>query len=551
MWSGLANPAVIAVGAMFVISEALSRTGALGFLGNMLGELGRRGRRRILGAMMVSAAILSAFVNNTTVVLVGLPIVLAMCERLDHPPSRYLIPLSYASIAGGMMTLIGTSTNVIVAEAGGEAVARYLPKHVFEPGMWSFFPMGVIFVVVGVVYMAYVGVRLLPDRVALSMTLSRGIPKDYVTEAEVLADSSLVGRTLADLRARHPGLRILQLIRDDVIRVPQPQLELEVGDVLLVKGGAAEIMDLQTITGAALLPEIESGELRLRQVDSTLAEVIVPPSSRWIGRPVSEVGFRARYGVSVMAVQRHGHHIRQKVGELPVEPADILLVQGTVASLRNLRASDNLILIEGVGREVKIRRRAPLALGGLLLFVGLVSSGFMTIDVAAVFTATALVVSRCLTLQEAFDAIDWNVIFMLAGALALGAAMDKVGLAKDAATGILDTLGTQNPWILVGVLYIVTATLTDFLSNQAAAALMIPIVVRASEKLDFNPQTLLYTVAFAASAAFMTPMGYQTNLLVYSPGGYRFRDFMTAGAPLRLLFWILATLLIPVFYPPS
>ena len=543
MWAGLSHKAVVAVAGMFVVSVGVSRTGAVAFLGDALSHIAASGRRRIVAVMMIVVAVMSAFVNNTTVVLVCLPVVLTMCERMDHPPSRYLIPLSFAAIFGGMMTMVGTSTNIVVAEVGHAADPE------FHPGMWDFFPVGVLFVIVGVAYMTLVGLRLLPDRVALSMTLSRGIPTEYVTEAEVLQDSSLAGRLLGEVAEKY-RLRVLQLVRNDIIEVPAPDMELRVGDVLLVKGGASQIIDLSSGAGTALLPGVDEADIKARRVGMTLAEVIVPPSSRWIDRRVDEIGFRARYRVSVIAVQRHGHHVRQKVGELRVEPADMLLVQGTVESLRNLRASENLILVEGVQDQVKERTKAPLALAVLCGFVVLVSTGATDIATGAVIAAVAMVLSRCLTVQQAYSAPDWNVLFLLAGFLAMGTALETVGLATDAADGLVGLLHGAPAWVIVGAVYLFVAFMSDLLSNQAIATLMIPIVVKASVGFGWNSQTLLMAVAFAASAAFLTPVGYQTNLLVYAPGGYRFRDFIVVGLPLRFAFAVIAAIAIPMAYSP-
>ncbi len=549
LWAGFAHPAVIAIAAMFVVSAGISRTGALGFLGEELSNtVAARGQRYILLLMMFSVALISAFTNNTTVVLVGLPVVLSMCEKIGHPPSRYLIPLSFASIFGGMTTLIGTSTNVVVAEVGRKVVKETYGADLFNPGMWDFTPMGGVFVVAGVLYMAFLGVRLLKDRVALSMTLSRGVPSQYVTEAEIVPGSSLIGRTLGEV-ARKYEIRVMQLVRDDVIEIPKTDTPLQVGDALILRGAPNQIVQLGE-TGASLLAGAESEDVRTRGIDVTLAEVIVPPGSRWIDRRVSEIGLRSRYGVSVIALQRHGHHVRQKVGDFRVESADMLLVQGTVESLRNLRASENLILVEGVEGEVQTRTKAPVALAILLGFVLLVSTGFLHLATGAVAAAAAMVLFRCITPQQAYNSFDWNVLLLLAGFLGMGTAMEQVGLAAKAAEGLMAVLSDAPFAVVVIALYSLTAFLSDVLTNAAVAALMTPIVVRAAKLMEVAPEPFLMTVAFAASAAFLTPVGYQTNLLVYGPGGYRFQDFVRVGLPLRVLFILLAGILIPIFYPP-
>ncbi len=549
LWSKASDTTVIAVGAMFVIAGAVSRTGALGFLAAVFERQASRGHRRTLTFLMLIVAALSAVTNNTAVVLVFLPVVLGMCERIEHPPSRYLIPLSYASIFGGMTTLIGTSTNILVAEQGAKAVAHIDGGHSFNPGLWDFAPVGVAFVITGITYMVLVGHRLLPNRVALSMTLSRGTLRDYVTEAEILPGSSLAGHTLDDLKARLPGVRLLQMIRDGVLLVPRSDLKLRVADVLLVKGKAGELLDLSHEGYAALLSGIEPDDVETRAVDTTLAELIIPPRSRVIGRRIDRIGLRARHGISVVAVQRHGHHLRQKVGALVVEPADMLLVQGSVERLRSLRDSDDFILVEGIEHKPALRGRAPVALAGLGVFVLLAAGGWLDIATSAALVATGLVLARCLTLQEAFGSVDWGVLAVLFGSLALGDAVEQVGLASDAAEGMGALFNDLGPLAALAAFYIITTILTDTISNGAAAALMVPVVVRGAAWFEVSPEPFLMTVAFAASAAFLSPMGYQTNLLVYGPGGYRFRDFLVVGLPLRLAFWALAVVLVPIFHP--
>lgn len=539
LWEGLANPAVVAIAAMFVVSAGISRTSALGFLGDGLATVAARGPRYVLVVMMSAVAIISAFTNNTTVVLVGLPVLLGVCEKAKQAPSRFLIPLSFASIFGGMMTLVGTSTNVVVAGLAPPDVTL---------GMWKFLPMGVVFVIVGVIYMVFVGVRLLPDRMALSMTLSRGVPTEYVTEAEIGEGSAFIGKTLEEVAKRNE-VQILELVRGGIIEMPRPDVVLEAGDVLILKAAPGQIVDLSR-AGATIAPTGDDPHVKTRDVDMTLAEVIVPPGSRWIDRRVSDIGFRYRYGVSVMALQRHGHHLRQKVGDVFVEPADMLLVQGTVESLRNLRASENLILIEGVEENVPRRAKAPVALLVLLAFVLLVSLTDLGLATCAITCAMAMVLSRCLTAQQAYSSLDFNVLLPLVGFLALSTALEKTGLAQSAASGMMSLLHDQPMWLIIAVVYAVTAFASDILSNAAVAALMVRIVVPAAALLGVDVTMLLMTVAFAASAAFLTPVGYQTNLLVYGPGGYRFGDFMRVGIPLRFIFIALAAVFIPIFYPP-
>jgi di/tricarboxylate transporter len=549
----LSHEGVVSVAGMFVISAAVTRTGALGFVADAIVRRGGRGASLLLILVLITSLI-SAFLNSTAVVLVMIPIVLAMCERLDEPPSRYLIPLAYAAILGGSLTLIGTSTNVIAVAEAGRAAERILgSREAIQVGLFTFTPLGLCAVAAGAAYLVLVGRRLLPDRTALSMTLSSGVPVDYVTEVEIGAGSKLGGRTVSTAFAQdRRGLRLLQLIRSDVVATPHPDLVIQAGDVLLLKGPPGEILALHNDAGTTVLPAsepLDGGDARKpRNVDLTLAELIVGPLSNWIGKRIDALGIRALYDVAVIAIQRHGHHIRASVGRQELAAGDTLLVQGTVEGLRKLRASDNVVLLEGVEQQVALRSRAPFALAALVAFAILVSFTD-SVSVAAVTIAAALVLVRCLTFQEATRSLDWNVLLLLAGSLSLGLALQKTGLAADTAGWLVGLTRGAPAWVTLGCVYVATLLITEFVSNGTAAALMIPIGIEASARIGVAPLPFVMAVAFAASAAFVIPMGYQVLLFVYGTGGYRLRDYVLVGLPLDLILAAVAIGLIPVFYP--
>jgi di/tricarboxylate transporter len=545
----LGSETVVAVGAMFVIAAATSRTGALDRLVDLAVRAGAKGRRSFTLWIVIVPALASAGINNTAVVLIFMPIVMAACDRLGEPPSRFLIPLSYASILGGCLTPIGTSTNLVAAAAAREALrAAGLPP--FEPTFGAFLPLGLVLLVVGAAYLVVGGRRLLPDRVALSAALGEA-DVEYVTEVEAGPGSRLIGRPLGELMHRPGGaLKLLQLIRDAVVQTPDPNVRVEVGDLLVLKGSPDEIVGLHRDAGTRVLPSLEDGgeELRGRTAAVTLAEVMIAPGSRWLGRHVREIGFRREHGVAVIAVQRHGRHVRAGVELLRLGVGDALLVQGPPEAVRALRTSADLVVIEGVERRVVDRARAPFAWIGLAAFVIGAALFPGATGIVALSVAAGLVATGCISPQEAGRAPDWNVLLLLGGSLVAGEALVRSGLAAEAARLVAAT-GSADPRPALAAVYVVTLVLTEFLANGTAVALMTPVAVAAAARLGVSPQPFIMATAVAASCAFALPTGYQTHLFVYGVGGYRLRDFLRIGAPLDLVIGAAAVLCLPFFHP--
>lgn len=545
----LGSQAVAAVAAMFVISAAVSRTGALDALADVAVRVGRRPGRGLILWLVLVAALCSSVLNNTAVVLIFLPIVMEVCARLDEAPSRYLIPLSYASIIGGCLTPIGTSTNLIAVVAARESLrAGGLPT--IDGTVGAFLPLGACLLAVGAAYLVLFGRKLLPERVAMSAALG-DVDLDYVTEVEVGPGSRLLGKNLGELMRRPGGsLRLLQIVRDDIVQTPDPALMVRLGDLLVLKGSPDEIVDLHRDKGTRVLPGIDevAGPEEVRATAVTLAEVMIAPASRWLGKRVREIGFRREHGVAVIAVQRHGRHLRAGVDLLPLGVGDALLVQGTPAAVSQLRTSADLVVIEGVERRVIDRGRAPYALVGLAAFVAGAFALPESVALVALAVAAFLVAARCLSAQDAARAPDWNVLLLLGGSLTLGEALVNSGLASKAA-GFVASFGAESPHLALAAVYATTLALTEFLSNGAAAALMVPVAVASAARLGVSPQPFVMATAVAASCAFALPMGYQTHLFVYGVGGYRLRDFVKVGAPLDLLIGVTAISLIPFFHP--
>ncbi|MCB1281946.1 MAG: SLC13 family permease, partial [Salinibacterium sp.] len=424
--------------------------------------------------------VLSAFMNNTPLVLIFLPLFLGLAQRMDVAPSKLLIPLSFVSIMGGMCTKIGTSTNIVVSSA---------LEGQLELGLFDFTPVGIILAVVGIAFLILLGDRFLPSRPSLGLSTSGGLAAEYMTELEIRPGSPVVGKSIGEAfpkNERQPGrerVRVLQLIHRDIIHPAQADMIIAKGDLLLIKGDPAAILGFTERDDTGVIPTInieeEASTPAARRVAMSLVEVIVTPTSRFIDFQVSRVKFRERWGVSVFAVQRHGAHLRQKVDELRLKAGDILLVQGSAQSIQNLRVSESFLVVEGVQSSVPHTKRAPLAVLGLATFVGLAVCFPSQVHLAAMAAALLMIVGRCLTAAEAYAALDWDVLFLLGGTLALGASFERVGLAAAAADQVVGVCGPYGPNVAVAGIFVFTLLITQFLSNNAAAAIMTPLAYNA------------------------------------------------------------------------
>jgi di/tricarboxylate transporter len=539
--SGFSNQAVVTVAAMFVLSAGLQKTGALGAVGRTLVRLGRN-QTLLLVAMMVVVGGASAFANNTAIVAVFLPLVLMVCARRNLPPSRVLIPLSFASQFGGVCTLIGTSTNLLVSSISHKAGLGSF-------GMFEFAPFGAILLGVGIVYLLITSRWLLPARRGAELTETYQL-REYLTEVRVLPGSPLIGKTVAESRLgeRH-DVTVLEILRDDrKIWTPQ-DAQLQAGDILLVRGKIKSLMDLRTSTGLEIEPEFQLKDKTLEAQDLTLVEALIAPRSRLAGRTLSDSYFRWRYDAIVLALQRHSHLLREKLAGVRLRFGDALLLLLRKDGLARLRADDNLIVLSEVESPSLRSGKAILALGIIGTVVALAALNILPILVSAIVGGLAMVLTRCLTVEQAFEAVDWKVIFLLAGVLPLGLALERSGGSKFLADHTLGWMGLFGPLAVLATLYLLTAILTEFMSNNAAAVLLAPIAISTAAKLGVDPKPMLMAVTFAASTSFATPVGYQTNTMVYGAGGYRFTDFTKIGVPLNLIFWGLAVWFIPKFWP--
>lgn len=539
--SGFSNPATITVGAMFVLSAGLRKTGALGAVGRTLLRLGGKPWVLLL-LVMLTAGTFSAFINNTAAVAVFLPLVLSLARRREVSPSRLLIPLSYASQFGGVCTLIGTSTNLLVS-----SISEQAGRGAFS--MFEFAPLGLIMLVAGVIYLLVFGRWVLPDRRSAQFTETYQLG-DYIIELRVSGASPLIGKTVANSElGQSQAITVLEILREkDKLWRPLHE-PLRAHDVLLVSGKLDELMELRDAARLEIEPQFKLEDEILRTKEVTLVETLIAPASRLIGHTLAELHFTRRYNAIVLAIQRRGQTLREKLKDIPLRFGDALLLQAPQVEVDRLRVDENFIVLAEVEEPSLRRGKSPLALAIVAAVVGLAAFGILPILVSALLGCVAIVLTRCISLEEAYAAIDWKVIFLLAGILPLGIAMAKTGAAQLVASRVLDLVGGLGPVAILAAIYLLTACLTEMMSNNAAAVLLAPICLSTATHLGVDPKPFLIAVCFAASTSFATPVGYQTNTMVYNAGGYRFTDFMRAGIPLNLIFWALAVWLIPMFWP--
>jgi len=539
--SGFSNPATITVGAMFVLSAALQKTGSVRALARMFVRVGRH-PVVLLVLVMVTVGCVSMFINNTAAVAVFLPVVVTAAARCRVSASKLLIPMSFASQFGGVCTLIGSSTNLLVSYiAAREGYGAF--------GMFEMTRMGLILFAIGIVYFLVVGRWLLPARRGAELTEAYQLGQ-YVTELRVLDGSALIGKTVlaSKLGAQH-DVTVLEILREKEKLFSPLNEPIRARDVLLVRGKMQDLMDLKTTAGLELDPAFRLRDATLQAEDLRLVEVLVAPRSRLIGRTLAELDFRRRHGAVVLAIQRRRHAFREKLNSVRLRFGDTLLVMGQPPQLSRLRSDESFIVLDEVEEPSLRAHKAPLALGIIGLVVALAALQIVPIMVAAVFGCIAMVVTRCLTLEEAYAAIDWRVVFLLAGVLPLGIAMEKSGAAALISHYSVEYIGQFGPFAALATIYLLTAVLTECMSNNAAAILLAPIAISTAVSLNVNPRPFLMAVMFAASTSFATPVGYQTNAMIYTPGGYRFADFMKVGIPLVGLFFLASIYWVPKFWP--
>ncbi|WP_226023595.1 SLC13 family permease [Halomicrobium salinisoli] len=554
--SGFSSTATITVLAMFVLSAGVQRTGVVQLLGSKIAGLTGDSEFRQLGATVGIVGPISGFINNTAAVAILLPMVTDLARENGVSPSKLLLPLSYASMFGGTLTLIGTSTNILASELSGrlavEDPARYSALGEFS--MFEFTQLGVVVLIVGSAYLMTVGRWLTPERIAPETDLTEEFGMaEYLTEVVVREDSPLTGQTVREaIEETDVDVDLVQLIRgDETFLEPLGPKTIRPGDVFAVRTDRDTLVDLMDTEGLDLVPDARVDEDALDVAEEggqNLVEVVVSPGSSLIGESLATATFRQRYDATVLALRRGGEVMRQRMDHVRLRVGDTLLVEATAASVDRLNNNPDFIVAQEVDRPDFRKSKIPVAVGIVGLVVAAAALTPIHIAVAALAGALGMILTGTLRPPEIYEAVQWDVIFLLAGVIPLGLALEATGGAGLIADGIVAVAPALPPLVVLGMLYVVTALLTNVISNNASVVLMIPVAAEAAVQLGANPFAFVLAVTFAASTAFMTPVGYQTNLFVYGPGGYRFTDYLRVGAPLQAIFAVVTTLGIAFFW---
>jgi di/tricarboxylate transporter len=544
--SGFSSSATLTVLAMFILSAGVQRTGIVQLLGRWVANITRDSLSRQLGATMGLVGPISGFINNTAAVAILLPMVTDLAHEGKTSPSKLLIPLSYASMFGGMLTVIGTSTNILASDIFARIQGR--PFSMFE-----FTALGVVVSIAGVVYLLTVGRYLLPERIRAEDDLTEEFGMaEYLTEVVVREDSPIVGQTIQEaLEETDFDVDLVQLIRgNQVFLEPLAPKVIQAGDVFAVRTDRDTLVDLLDAEGLDLVTGVTVDEAELEQAEQgqNLVEVVIAPGSFLAGESLASTNFRQRYDATVLALRRGGEVIRQRMDRLSLRVGDTLLVQATADSIERLNTNRNFIVAQEIKRPDFRRSKVPLAVGIVAAVVAVAALNILPIVVSALAGSVAMVVTGCLKPTEVYDSIQWDVIFLLAGVIPLGIAMEQTGGADFIAELVVGSAGSLPLLAVVGLLYLVTALLTNVISNNASVVLMVPVAFESALQVGGDPFAFVLAVTFAASTAFMTPVGYQTNLFVYGPGGYRFTDYVKVGTPLQLVFAVVTTLGIAALY---
>jgi di/tricarboxylate transporter len=542
--AGFGNSATITVMAMFILSYGITRTGIIQIVRDWLVKWGGGNSTQQIFVMGLIIGPITAFINNTAVVAVFLPIIEQWCQQRKISVSKMLIPLSYITVLGGMLTVIGTSTNILAS-----GLAKKLTGQEFS--LFQFTALGSITFVIGLIYLGTVAPRLLPDRrpanggsVADSYLL-----KDYVTEIIIPPRSSLIGQTLRESEIQRKfDIDVLEIIHNED-HFPQPLADkmLSIGDILIVRGGREDLLKVKDERGIEILADVQFPdrilETELVTKEEKIAEILILSNSRLIGTTLKDLRFRQRYNATVIAVRRGEELIRERIGKLKLKFGDLLLVQGPKESFLGLQTTRELLVLEEKSLEGLRLEKAWIALAIIVGVVVVAALNWMPILVSSLTGVILMIVTGCLKPGEIYGAVRWDIIFLLAGLIPLGTAMDNSGTTKWLAENLVIAGGGLSGYWILFLFYLATAILTEILSNNATVVLMLPVAFEVANKLDYNPLAFMFVVTFAASNSYMTPIGYQTNTMVYGPGGYKFLDFTRVGAPLTFMLMFFTPLM--------
>ena len=543
--SGFSNPAVITIGLLFILSSAIQKTGLLEYLVVTINRLLQSSRGLGMAVYYFTVSIASALINNTAIVAIFMPVTIRLAHRYQISPSKMLIPLSYAAILGGTLTLVGTSTNLLVNSI-------YMSYEGVEPlGMFEFFRYGIIILVIGTIYLLIVAPRLIPSRTVTSSLTKSYHLGGYLTEMRIKKGSALVGKSCLDRSINHNyDVTVLDIIRDKNHIVNNIRRTiLKEGDILFVRGTLENFIRMKEVEGITLLTDEKLTQEELEQEDNELVECLLTDDSDLVGKSLMSTNFRQVFGAFILAIRREGDIIRKKIAHMQLHAFDTLLVYGPTKKISNLSDRGDFIVLGKVEARLQKDRFWWVSIYVVLISIFFASIGYVPILKGAFISVVILLCLKIITAQESYQSIHWQVIILIAALIPIGIVLQSTGTADWIGNNIsrfiyLFSISWQ-PYVLLATIYFITMILTEISSNVATAIIMVPIAISVSGQLGLESRPFVFAVAFAASASFITPIGYQTNLMVYGPGGYKFSDYIRVGLPLSLLLFLTAVIILP------
>ncbi len=547
--SGFSNQAVITIAVLFILSHALQKSGILEYGVVRLNKLTERSKLLGLTVFLITVAFASAFVNNTAIVAIFIPLTIRLAQKYNLSPSKLLIPLSYIAIMGGTLTLVGTSTNLLVNSI-------YVNTTMAEPlGMFEFSRYGIFILLIGLLYIIFAVPFILPSRTVTSSLTQSYHMGGYLTELKVAEESPLVGRTFMERSInKNYDITVLDIIREGmVISKNIRNTIIHPGDVLFVRGSLENFLRMKEVEKVTMLTDEKLTQAELIHDDNTLVECLLTQQSELVGKSLMEINFRRRFGSFILAIRREGAILRRKIAHVMLRAFDTLLVYGPRDKIKELSESGNFIVLGEIEATLQKNRFWWVSLVVIISAVFLAALGLVPILKGALVGMIILLVLRVISTNEAYQTINWQVIVLIAALIPIGIVIQKSGTAEWLATAMNNVVEqfdpALRPVVMVSLIYLMTMILTEMASNAATAIIMTPIAISAAMQIGLDPKPFIFSVCFAASASFITPIGYQTNLMVYGPGGYKFSDYVKVGLPLAIFLWIMATFLIPVLWP--